>query len=136
MRLGLVSDIHASLRSLARAFDLLAARGVERVACLGDIVQHGDDGDAVVALLQDSFAICVAGNHDANAVRRAREEGDRSLSDATIDWLASLPTERTYEWDGVRVALAHQAPYGIDAYVWADDVPKRLKRALRNAEHD
>ncbi|HUJ61773.1 MAG TPA: YfcE family phosphodiesterase [Kofleriaceae bacterium] len=137
MRLGLVSDIHASYGSLVRAFDLLAERGVDRVACMGDIVQHGADGDAVIRLLREHWVICVQGNHDANAVRRAREEGDRDgLSADSIEWLAQLPAERSYEWEGVRVAIAHAAPYGVDAYVWPDDIPKRLKRALRAAEHD
>jgi len=136
MRIGLISDIHASRRSLERAFDLMAGRGAERIACMGDMVQTGADGDAVVALLQDAFVICVSGNHDANAVRRAREEGDSTLSEASVAWLAALPSERAYEWDGLRVAIAHQAPGGIDAYVWPDDIPRSLKRARRNAAYD
>ena len=137
MRLGLVSDIHASYGSLARAFDILAERGVDRVACLGDIVQKGPDGEAVVDLLRSHWVTCVQGNHDANAVRRAREEGDLGgLSPDSIEWLAQLPAELAYEWEGVRVALAHAAPCGVDAYVWPDDIPKRLKRALRTVEHD
>jgi len=137
MRLGLVSDIHASYGSLSRAFDILADRRVDRVACTGDIVQKGADGEAVVQLLRSQWVICVQGNHDANAVRRAREEGDfDGLSPDSIEWLANLPLERAYEWEGVRVVLAHMAPCGVDAYVWPDDIPKRLKRALRNTEHD
>jgi putative phosphoesterase len=137
MRLGLVSDIHASHGSLSRAFDILADRRVDRVACLGDIVQRGDEGEAVVAMLRSHWVTCVQGNHDANAVRRAREDGDLGgLSPDSIAWLAQLPTELAYEWDGVRVVLAHAAPCGVDAYVWPDDIPKRLKRALRAVEHD
>jgi len=137
MRLGLVSDIHASHGSLVRAFDILADRRVDRVACMGDIVQKGPDGEAVVQLLRSHWVSCVQGNHDANAVRRAREEGDfGGLSAESIDWLEQLPGELAFEWDGVRVALAHAAPCGVDEYVWPDDIPKRLKRALRATEYD
>lgn len=136
MRLGLVSDIHASYGSLERAFDILADRRVDRVVCMGDIVQKGRDGDAVIRALRDNWVICVQGNHDANAVRRAREEGDASLAAESIEWLAALPAERAYEWEGARIAISHAAPGGIDAYVWPYEIPKRLKRALRSSPFD
>jgi putative phosphoesterase len=129
MRLGLVSDIHASHGSLVRAFDILADHRVERVACMGDIVQQGADGTAVIELLRANAVLCVQGNHDAN-------DDAGPLSDDAIAWLAELPRERAYEWDGVRVAITHAAPCGIDAYVWPDGLPKRLKRALRAVDHD
>jgi putative phosphoesterase len=136
MRLGLISDIHASYASLVRAFDILADHRAERVVCMGDIVQKGTDGEAVVRLLREHWVLCVQGNHDANAVRRAREEGDLgSLSTESVDWLAALPAERTYRWDGVRVAVAHAAPGGLDAYVWPE-IPKEVKRAMRTLEQD
>lgn len=136
MRLGLVSDLHASASSLLRAFDILADHRVDRVVCMGDIVQKGSDGDAVVQLLRDHWVTCVQGNHDANAVQRACE-GDRDgLSAESIAWLAQLPVELDREWEGVRIAIAHAAPAGIDAYVWPDDIPKRLKRALRATPYD
>jgi putative phosphoesterase len=95
------------------------------------------DGEAVVGLLRSNWVACVQGNHDANAVRRAREEGDfGGLSRDSIEWLANLPTELAYEWDGVRIVLAHAPRCGVDAYVWPDDIPKRLKRALRTVERD
>ncbi len=136
MRLGLVSDIHASHGSLVRAFDILAEHRVDRVACMGDIVHKGSDGEAVIRLLRDHWVLCVQGNHDANAVRRAREEADTGgLSLASIDWLAQLPAERAYEWDGVRVGIAHAGPAGFDDYVWPE-LPRRLKRVLRSLPYD
>lgn len=136
MRLGLVSDIHASLRSLVRAFDILADHRVDRVACMGDIVHKGSDGEAVIRLLRDHWVLCVQGNHDANAVRRARDEGDPGgLSPSAIDWLAALPAERAYVWDGVRVCIAHAGPGGYDDYVWPE-LPRRLKRAMRTLPYD
>ncbi len=143
MRLGLVSDIHASYGSLMRAFDILAERDVERVVCMGDIVQTGGDGDAVIAALRDHWVLCVKGNHDANAVRRAQErepDGELAAEDAlsaeSIAWLDELPLERTYDWANLRVGISHAAPGGLDAYVWPDDIPRRLKRALRATDLD
>src|SRR5262245_46905137 len=134
MRLGLISDIHADLEALTRALDLLAERGADKVVCLGDLVEKGTDGDRVVALLQQQLVVCVRGNHDDNAVRRFHEEGDGSLDAESIDFLASLPAERRYAWEGLRVILAHAAPAGIDDYVFPDAIPKRLKRSLRSIE--
>src|SRR5262249_52427735 len=102
MRLGLVSDIHASYPSLVRAFDILAARAVARVVCMGDIVhKHTDeDGEATVALLREHWVTCVRGNHDVLAVRASREQAEASaLSADAIAWLDELPAHRAYVWD-------------------------------------
>jgi putative phosphoesterase len=138
MRLGLVSDIHSSYGSLIRAFDRLAERGVDRVVCMGDIVHKSNDeeGEGVIRLLQEEWIVCVRGNHDVNAVRRAREEGDLgALSAGAVDWLEELPAERVYVWEGVRICVAHAAPLGLDMSVWTE-IPKPLKRAMRTMEHD
>lgn len=140
MRLGLISDIHADHRALARALDILAARGVDRVVCMGDIVEKGPDGDRVVATLREHLVACVRGNHDDNAVRRWHD-GDRTGDDLLHDpdsvaFLAALPAERAYCWDGVHVVLSHIAPAGLDAAVLPGHVPKPLLRALRNYDAD
>ena len=77
MRLGLISDLHADAGALERALDTLERRGADRVVCMGDIVEKGDDGDRVVAALQWHAVASVRGNHDESAVRAARDEGER-----------------------------------------------------------
>ena len=140
MRLGLVSDIHADHRALLRALAVLEEHGADRVVCLGDLVEKGPDGDRVVATLNEHLVACVRGNHDDNAVRR-RLDGDADDGDPLVDadtasWLAALPRERHEVWSGVRVAMSHIAPCGIEESVLPEHVPKSLKRSLRGFEAD
>ena len=140
MRLGLISDIHADHRALMRALALLEQQGADKVVCMGDLVEKGPDGDRVVATLNDHLVICVRGNHADNAVRR-RLEGDEDDTDPLIDadtaaLLAALPRDRLTTWDGVRVAMSHIAPCGIEEPVLPEHIPKTLKRSLRGFDAD
>lgn len=136
MRLGVISDVHADASALDRALTVLERRGAVRVACLGDVVEKGDEGDRVVDALRANAVVVVRGNHDEGAARAAREEGDRALRGDTVSWLEELPPTRAYRWDGARVMLAHGAPHRVDEYVFPDQVPKRFKRAARSLEVD
>jgi putative phosphoesterase len=136
MKLGLISDIHAQAWALTRALDVLEREGAERVVCLGDSVRKGPDGDAVVALLRSHAIPTIQGNHDHEAVREHREDGERQLQAESVEWLAGLPLVREYTWAGVRVTLAHGSPHKVDTYVFPDDIPKPFKRAIRTLEAD
>lgn len=136
MRLGLISDVHADAAALARALTILERRGADRVVCMGDIVEKGDDGDRVVEMLCENAVVAVRGNHDEGAVRAWREEGVRDLREGSVAWLDALPATRAYRWDDTRVTLAHGAPHCVDEYVFPDKVPKRFKRSVRALEAD
>ena len=136
MRLGLISDVHADASALERALNVLERRGADRVVCMGDIVEKGDDGDRVVAMIQWHAIAAVRGNHDENAARACRDEGARELAESTVAWLEALPARREYRWEGVRVMLAHGAPHRVDEYVFPEHIPKRFKRAARELEVD
>lgn len=136
MRLGLISDLHADAAALGRALDTLERRGADRVVCMGDIVEKGDDGDRVVEALQWNAVAAVRGNHDEAAVACARDEGGGGLRDDTVAWLDALPATRAWQWDGARVSIAHGSPWRVDEYVFEDAVPKKMRRALRSFECD
>lgn len=140
MRLGLISDVHADHGALVRALDLLEERGAEKVVCLGDLVEKGPQGDQVIEALCEHRVVCVRGNHDDNAVRRFHEgdadDGDPLLSADSVAFLESLPVERAYRWDGLRVLLAHTAPGSPGEHVLPGEIPRKVKRALRTLETD
>ena len=140
MKLGLISDIHADHEALQRALALLEKKGAEKVVCMGDIVEKGKDGAKVVQTLYQNMVICVRGNHDDNAIRRFYEqdhdEEDPLLDPLTISSLEQLPTERTYHWDSTRIVISHIAPAGYTMAPTTDQIPKQLKRILRNYEAD
>jgi predicted phosphodiesterase len=113
MRIGIISDVHASLPALEA---VLAALGeVDALWHLGDVVGYGPHPDEVVARLAELGAISVKGNHDAavlgdypdiryfnSAAQRAIEWTQERMSPATRAWLAALP-ERREEGDTIMV---------------------------------
>lgn len=135
MRIGVLSDIHAHLCNLERALDIFERVGVDKLVCLGDVVEKGPEPDRVVERLQALCVSTVQGNHDANAVRHAALERSEMASD-TIAWLDALPRRRDYVWAGKRVAVAH-ASLGPDwTGIRPGLVPKRMRRALRRSDPD
>lgn len=131
MRVGVISDVHADLSSLDRALDLLDDQGADRVVCCGDVVEKGPDGDGVVSRLHETLIPCVAGNHDHNAIRHRN-----GLAPQTLERLADFPMTRSYLWAGVRVMLAHGTLHNNQTYVFADHIPKSLKKQLRTRPAD
>ena len=110
MRLALVADVHANLEALRAALADIAASGVDRVVCLGDVVGYNADPAGCIAALRRVGAVCVAGNHDravagllapegfgAEAARalavRAMQEGGSSTTDR-IRFAFRLATSR------------------------------------------
>ena len=67
MRLGLVTDVHNHAAELAAALAAFRARGVDGVVTIGDTCDafgRGEGADEVAALLDQSHAVGVWGNHD------------------------------------------------------------------------
>src|SRR5258708_21717884 len=118
MRLAILSDIHANLEALRATLDDVAARGADRIVCLGDIVGYNTDPDACVALLRARVPLCVAGNHDrAVAGAITTEQFSRVAAKAVAwtqahigaearDWLARLPLKAAFE---DRLVIVHGA---------------------------
>jgi putative phosphoesterase len=151
MKLGLISDIHSDLRALKKALDLLHEQGVEKIVCLGDMVEKGTDGDAVVRLLQECQIPCVLGNHDEAASsnqRWLREHGDlehpamrvRLLAEDVLDYLQNLPFSLRYVWKNkdkrVSVLLVHGTPTSNVDYLFSNSQPEKYKHIARVADAD
>ncbi len=139
VRLGLISDLHADADALERALTRLEDAGVERVVCLGDVVEKGPDADAVVETLRALAIPTVRGNHDENAIKHALlayDDKSPEMSTRTVEWLAELPNTREYLWAGKFVTLAHGSPVGRALGVQPGSIPKSMRRWLRAARAD
>ncbi len=137
LRIGVISDIHAHADALVQALDLLERLEVDRVVCLGDVVEKGPRPNMVVRTLERRLILTVKGNHDDNAVRHAALDGRAGgLSRDSIAWLDALPWRRDLSWAGRYVTLAH-ASLGSDTLgVRPGRVPKCMRRALRGCDAD
>ena len=123
---GVIADIHGNREALAAALGLLERRGVERLACLGDIVGYNADPDECVERLRASRALCIAGNHDliglgrldfrrcSNNAEYALRNTRRLLAPASAEFLAKLPPTHVLEQG---VVLVHGGVRDVQQYM-------------------
>lgn len=143
-RIGVISDIHADAQALDRALhQLLHLENVSQVVCLGDLVDKGPHAEAVVQAIAASGMVCVMGNHDYDNVHggqtwlRRHVQPDSPhyqaniLSQASIDFLATLPKSVHLTVDGQIIELAHGSPSRLDEYVFANSVRRALRSYLK-----
>ena len=101
MRLAVISDIHADLKSLEKALAAIRQSGCEKILCLGDIVGYGDhyagsldgrDSNACIGLVKENCSHVICGNHDLHAILKLPS----NYRDLGIpgDWYDLDPVER------------------------------------------
>lgn len=64
MPTAVISDIHGNSSALKAVLADIAARGIDRIICLGDIVGYGPDPLECVDLVRTKCAWALMGNHD------------------------------------------------------------------------
>ena len=139
---GVLGDIHGNLEALQAALGALDARGVTRIACVGDIVGYNADPDACVEALRARGAIAIAGNHDligtgrlgfercSNKAMHSLKRTRRAISPASSDYLGSLPPHLVVE---DRAVLVHGGVRDVQQYMTQ---PKHVLENLRYLRED
>ena len=105
MRYAILADIHANIEAFTAVLTDIAGRHVDKVWCLGDIVDYGPDPHTCIVLLQRQRHLTVCGNHDLAAIgvlgtsdfhpdaAAANNWTRQQLGQADLDFLASLPAD-------------------------------------------
>ncbi|HUQ26039.1 MAG TPA: metallophosphoesterase family protein [Burkholderiales bacterium] len=125
-RTGVLADIHGNREALVAVLAALEARGVDRLACLGDIVGYNADPDECAAMMRERRALAIAGNHDLISVRRlgfgrcsnnaayALRRTRRTIAGETAAYLEALPLNREIE---PGVMLVHGGVRDVQQYM-------------------
>jgi len=90
VRLGLLADIHEAIEPLTGAIRELNRRGVERFIVLGDMLDWGENADAVVALLASLPGEGVWGNHDVGLCGEIDPSVRSRYPSAVLEYFARL----------------------------------------------
>jgi diadenosine tetraphosphatase ApaH/serine/threonine PP2A family protein phosphatase len=86
MRVAVISDIHANYHALAAVLAAVALERPDELWCLGDTVGYGPEPNHCCAIVAESAALCLAGNHDlavAGAISVEEFNGDAA---AAVRW--------------------------------------------------
>lgn len=146
MKIGIVSDIHSNITAFRTALDRLTGHSVERILCAGDLVNGGQTGDEVVALVKELNIDCVRGNHDEDACEEQAFWQSRNFAQElqahlylradTLDFVSSLPIRRDLVLANKRICLAHGAPWSNRTYIWPESEVDVFKRVVTEAQAD
>lgn len=141
---GLYSNPYALRAFVADA----AARGAERLICLGDFGAYGAEPEAIRPILSEHGVECVAGNYEVAIGSRQTDCGcgytddaDNAFAQIAYDytfahtseafaaWMRTLPTERRETVDGVDVHLVHGSTLAVNDFWWEslDEDAHRLR---------
>jgi len=123
---GVLGDIHGNREALEAALVALDARGVERIACVGDIVGYNADPDECVEMLRSRGVLAIAGNHDligtghlgfercSNKAMHSLKRTRRELSRPAAEYLEALPAALALD---DRVLLTHGGVRDVQQYM-------------------
>jgi predicted phosphodiesterase len=142
LKIAVLSDLHSNGDALDAVMRDLAARRVDRIYHLGDLVGYNAEPEKCVRWASESAAGGILGNHDAVACGKASGEffntpalvaarwsADR-LSAGSLGYLSSLPDRLVVEKE---LLMVHGAPSDPDRYLFTlDDAVEELDALARS----
>lgn len=123
MRLAVIADVHGNAHALEAVLADIDAASPDLTVNLGDCLSGPFDAGRAADVLMARDMPTVSGNHDRMLVEARAGAGGRwehwampRLSDAQLDWIASLPPTQSIEGD---IFLCHGTP-DSDVTGWLD----------------
>jgi putative phosphoesterase len=123
MKIGLVSDVHASPQALRRVLEDMPS--VDRVLCAGDVISDYRFCPETVEILRQARVQCIQGNHESGFFGGRNPDYlrkcQREFGEEALDFLASAPLSLELEAAGATVLMVHASPWEpFDQYIYAD----------------
>lgn len=121
MKIGLVSDIHASPHALRRTLEDMPS--VDQVLCAGDVISDYRFCAETVDILQRARVQCIQGNHETGFFGGRNPDYlrkcQREFAPELLDFLASAPSSLEFEAAGGKVLMVHASPWEpYDEYIY------------------
>lgn len=126
MRIAIISDIHGNLEALKTTLQDIKKRKIDKIFCLGDIVEKGHHPEECVKLVRENCEVVVQGNCDVDMdtsiykkplhnisveLMHARVNWlNRLLSNESKEYLMNLPFSYEFYMSGSLVRLFHAHP--------------------------
>ena len=136
--LGVLGDVHAEDETLLAALEFFAMMGVDRVVCVGDVLDGEGDAERCIATLRAREITTVRGNHERWFIERASKglsdaTPEASLSQASLAWLRSLPVMSAFQTVAGPALLCHSLGRDDFTCLFPDEAidPRRPSKAIR-----
>lgn len=151
MKVGVLSDIHGNHYALKQVLESARNEKVEKLLILGDLVGYYYHPEIVLSLISEWDYELIKGNHeillqelkdnklDAKKVKAKYGSGHelalKVIDSDTLQWLFSLPSQKTVVIDNVSFQLNHGSPSSIDEYIYPDAKTDQLEKC-NSTSHD
>ncbi|AJY77389.1 metallophosphoesterase family protein [Paenibacillus beijingensis] len=116
-RIAVISDIHGNLPALQAVLQDIAARGIGRIFCLGDLAGKGPGSAEAVDLIRSSCEIVVRGNWDDFIGKPTDNPAliwhQQLLGAERLHYLSSLPFSTEFIMSGRLVRLFHASQVSV-----------------------
>jgi predicted phosphodiesterase len=145
-KIAIIADIHGNLTALEAVLAEIAAEGIERIVCLGDVAALGPQPREVIARLRAVGCPVVMGNTDAMllALQGAGSPAGQGESNEYFDrWCAAQLTPDDFAYlrtfapiisvsldDGATLLCYHGSPRSYDERIKAETPDDALQEML------
>ncbi len=111
-KIGLIGDVHAEVDYLEIALHFFQMAQVEKILCVGDIVDGWGNADRCCKLLEQAEVVTVRGNHDRWFLEGVMRDSSKAtqwsdISDTSHTFMRSLPSTKVIETINGRLLLCH-----------------------------
>ena len=110
MKIGLISDVHATVEPLREALTIFRQNHVDMTICAGDTAGYGGELDKTVELLIESKCQIISGNHDTWYLNAPVPEEKKWIK----DFFSTLPEILDFSADGKQLYVVHASPPNSD----------------------
>ncbi len=154
-QITIFGDIHANLPALEAVFTDMAARQLDNLYCLGDLVGYGTFPNEVIDAIRERDIPTIMGNYDQGVGQDSDDCGcayrtleAQALGVRSIAWSNAHTTaeNKTYlrqlvdkiplQLGDLKVVLVHGSPRKVNEYLYEDRPEASLERLLDLAEAD
>jgi putative phosphoesterase len=154
-KITIFGDIHANLPALEAVFADIAARQLDNLYCLGDLVGYGVWPNEVIAMIRERNIPTIMGNYDqgvgidsddcgcAYRTPEAQALGVRSIAWSNAHtsaenkaYLRQLAANIPLQLGDLRVLLVHGSPRKVNEYLYEDRPEAGMERLMDAAGAD
>jgi putative phosphoesterase len=106
MKIGLISDVHATVAPVKEALTLFRQNNVDITICVGDIAGYGEELDQTVEMLLKGKCQVISGNHDTWFLEKHVPEDQQWI----INYFATLPAILDFTVEEKHLYVVHASP--------------------------
>lgn len=153
MKIAVISDIHANLHALTAVVNDFNSKGVERVFALGDYAMAGAQPVETLKFIISQPWDMIQGNTDElitlysdDLYKKVKDAfpvmGEALKYDVSIipvkyvDFLKSLPKDKTIEIEGVKIQLVHGSPRKNNENIFPDLPLNKVEEMVSDSNAD